>query len=158
MYWDRWGPEIPGLSVRCLCVSVSVSSRQYGETTGLISMKLSKNDLRQFCLENTGLSVQLSVYLPVCLSVCLSASLYVRLLEIQCRNYWPNFYKLINFKKNNVPSLSLCLFVCLLALKRSNAAITGPIKMKLSKKDFLYVKQNNHYGWSVLFVCLSICM
>ena len=48
MYWDRWGPEIPGLSVRCLsvCASVCVSvcSRQYGETTGPISMKLYKND------------------------------------------------------------------------------------------------------------------
>ena len=48
MYWDRRGPEIPGLSVRCVCVCVSVRvsvcSRQYGETTGPISMKLSKND------------------------------------------------------------------------------------------------------------------
>ena len=48
MYWDRRGPEIPGLSVRCLSVCASVCvcvcSRQYGETTGPISMKLSKND------------------------------------------------------------------------------------------------------------------
>ena len=50
-YCDHWGPEIPRLPVRvCVCVSVCLSvclcvcSRYNAETTGPISMKLSKKD------------------------------------------------------------------------------------------------------------------
>ena len=47
MYCDRSGRKIPGCLSVCLsvCLCVCVCPRWYGETTGPISMELSKNEL-----------------------------------------------------------------------------------------------------------------